>query len=363
MIYLSQANQGAQIVATTSGLSTGKIRKGHESIRRLVVSGDAEFRTRQPEESARTSHHDLQTTIRRLEATNKDLSTSNAGILALNDKLLTENRQLQARVVELESSNHAAIALRCMADSLEERVRQSTAQLRALNAELTLTEDRERRILARDLHDDLGQVLAIVKIKLSAIEGSERRGMLKAALKDIEQLIDQANRSVRSLMLQLSPPILQTLGLIPALEWLAEEMERLYGLVVHIDSEGKLPNIAEPARTTVFRSIRELLINVAKHAKTPRAQVFCHPGEDGLVCLSVTDQGHGFNYQETLGKPVGDAGFGLLSVRERIEFIGGRMDVDSQPGYGTTISIIFPGEQESGSQGGGNNDHSGDVGR
>lgn len=351
-------------MSTASGLEASKIRKSYESIRRFVVSGNNESRVRQEnEEAVRTSNPAFQTTIRRLETTNEELATSNAKILAINKRLLTENEQLQARVVKLESSNHAAIALRSVADSLEERVRHGTAQLRALNAELTLTEDRERRILARDLHDDLGQVLAIVKIKLSSIEGSERRGMLKAALKDIEQLIDQANRSVRSLMLQLSPPILQTLGLIPALEWLAEEMERLYGLAVHIDTEGELPNIEEPARTTLFRSIRELLINVAKHADTPLAQVFCHPGDDGLVCISVTDQGHGFNYRETLGKPVGDAGFGLLSVRERIEFIGGRMNVDSQPGYGTTISIIFPGEQERGSEGGISDDHSGDAGR
>ena len=350
-------------MSTANGLGTSKMQKSYESIRQFVASGDDELPVRQPEEAFRSSNHDLQTTIRRLEATNEELTASNTTIIAINEKLLTENQQLQARVVELESSNHAAIALRCMADSLEERVRQGTAQLRALNAELTLTEDRERRILARDLHDDLGQVLAIVKIKLSSIEGSERRGMLKAALKDIEQLIDQANRSVRSLMLQLSPPILQTLGLIPTLEWLSEEMERLYGLAVCVDTEGELPNIEEPARTTLFRSIRELLINVAKHADTTLAQVFCHPSDDGLVCISVTDQGHGFNYQETLSKPVGNTGFGLLSVRERIEFIGGRMEVDSLPGYGTTISIIFPGKQESDSQGGARNDHSGDAGR
>lgn len=262
-----------------------------------------------------------------------------------------------------DSALTTATSLRSMADSLEERVRESTAQLRKLNAELTLTEDRERRLLARDLHDDLGQVLAIVKIKLTSIEGSERRGMLKAALKDIELLIDQANRSVRSLMMQLSPPILQTLGLIPALEWLAEEMDRLYGLTVHIDAEGRLPSIEEPARTTIFRSIRELLINVAKHAETPTAEVFCRPTDEGLVSISVTDQGHGFNYQETLGKPAGDSGFGLISVRERIEFIGGKMDVDTKPGYGTTISIIFPGEQDCGIEGGGKNDHPSDVGR
>lgn len=261
-----------------------------------------------------------------------------------------------------QSAQAAASALRAMTNSLEERVRERTAQLRTLTAELTLTEERERRLLARDLHDDLGQVLAIVKIKLSSVEGSERRGALKASLKDIEQLVDQANRSVRSLMLQLSPPILQTLGLVPALEWLAEEMERLYGLAVHIDHYGELPALHEPARTTIFRAIRELLINVAKHANTNVAQVFCHPTDDGRISVSVTDQGQGFNYQEAMNKPSGDSGFGLMSVRERIEFIGGEMTVDSMPGYGTTISIVFPEKHEREHEGV-RNGNSSDAGR
>lgn len=241
-----------------------------------------------------------------------------------------------------QTAEEVAHAQSTMAALLEQRVRERTAQLRTLTAELALTEERERRVLARDLHDDLGQVLAIVKIKLSSLEESERRGALMEAVKEIETLIDQANRSVRSLTLQLSPPTLQTLGLIPALEWLAEEMERLYGLAVHVDEEDDLPALDEPARTTIFRAIRELLINVAKHAKTSIAQLNCGRTDDGRISISVTDQGPGFDYQQALTKPVGDAGFGLISVRERVEFIGGEMSVDSMQGYGTTVTIVFP---------------------
>lgn len=453
-------------------------RTDFESISRFVMCDNDGFPERQMVEAPRTGWNGLQDRSTYHASTHDELQASNADIASLNERLIAHNRQLQARLIALQESNHslhnlldsseipticldrqlrirwvapslngigciaagdigrpigdlstaglgdglnedaaqvlqtscvkqqelasangrnylrrivpyrieqgaidgvvitftditeakqsaenAATVLRSMADSLEARVRESTAQLRRLNAELTLTEDRERRILARDLHDDLGQLLAIMKIKLSSIEGSERRGILKAALRELEHLIDQANRSVRSLMLQLSPPILQTLGLIPALEWLAEEMDRLYGLSVHVDAEGELPAIDEPARTTLFRCVRELLINVAKHADTPVAQIFCHPHDNGLVCISVTDQGHGFNYQQTLSKPLGDSGFGLISVRERIEFIGGKMEVDTLPGYGTTISIIFPGKQEGDIQGGDVDDHSRNAGR
>lgn len=226
--------------------------------------------------------------------------------------------------------------------SLEERLRERTAQLRALSAELALTEERERRVLARDLHDDLGQLLAIIKIKLTSLEESERRGALKGHLQEIEALVDQANRSARSLMVQLSPPALQALGLLPALEWLGEEMERIYGLVVRIDRDGELPVLEEPARTTIFRAIRELLINVVKHAQTRVAQINCLQSADGRLAISVTDQGLGFDARRALSSPAKDSGFGLISVRERIEFIGGTMTVDTMPGYGTTITIVFP---------------------
>lgn len=240
------------------------------------------------------------------------------------------------------SSEQAEAALRAMATSLEERVRERTVQLRTLMAELALSEDRERRMLARDLHDDLGQLLAIVKIKLTSLEGTERRGALKGALKEIETLIDQGNRSVRSLMLQLSPPVLDTLGLVPAIEWLGDEMERLYGLAVRVGGDTNLPMLDEPVRTTLFRAVRELLINVAKHSGTYCAEVRCHHEDNKCIAVTVTDSGRGFDYDAALSSPAANAGFGLISIRERIEFIGGEMIIDTTPGNGTTITIRFP---------------------
>lgn len=256
-----------------------------------------------------------------------------------------------------------AAALRKMAASLEERVRERTFQLRTLTSELVLTEERERRILARDLHDGLGQLLAIVKIKLTSLECSERRGRLKTALGEIDALVDQANRSIRSLLLSLSPPTLETLGLVPALDGLGEEMGRLYGLAVRIDAEQELPALLEPAKTTIFRAVRELLINVAKHAGTDIAEIHCYQTDDRRLMISIGDQGRGFDYQQTLGgRTAGVSGFGLISVRERIEFIGGELAVDSKPGYGTTITIVFPakpGDPSGGSDGDEYTDHSG----
>ncbi len=225
--------------------------------------------------------------------------------------------------------------------SLEQKVRERTAQLRALAGELSLAEERERRSLAQDLHDDLGQVLAIVKHKLTALHGRSRSAGAAAELKSIEALIDQANKSMRTLAFQLSPPVLQTLGLVPALEWLAEEIERNFGLKVNLSDDGASKPLDESARTTLFRAVRELLINVAKHAKASAAEITCLCSENRLT-LAVSDDGSGFDYAQTLAAPPGVAGLGLMSVRERVDFIGGEMHVDSSPGAGTTVTIIAP---------------------
>ncbi|MFZ4537110.1 PAS domain-containing protein [Propionivibrio sp.] len=237
----------------------------------------------------------------------------------------------------------AVTAQHALASSLEARVRERTTQLRKLTAELALTEERERRVLAQDLHDGLGQILAILKIKLTSIKDSERRGALKGALREIEELIDQSNQSVRTLMLQLVTPVLQALGLIPALEWLAEEMERVYGLTVHIESDGEKITLDEPANTTIFRAVRELLINVSKHAGCNVAHIGCFRDADHIT-ISVTDEGNGFSHDAATPPRSGDFGFGLFSIKDRIEFIGGDMNIDTAPGCGTTVTIVFPAE-------------------
>lgn len=249
-----------------------------------------------------------------------------------------ENAALRQRVAELEAAAHAQQAL---ANSLEERVRERTAQLRALSVELALTAERERRQLAQDLHDGLAQMLAIVKIKLSSIKDRERRGRVRGALKEIEGLIDQSNQSVRTLMTQLSPPVLQALGLVPALEWLAEEMDRLYGLVVRVDSRGTRIALDEPARTTIFRAIRELLINVSKHSGSNAATVACQPAGDGIA-ITVSDEGSGFALDDAMVLRSGNVAFGLASLKDRIEFIGGEMRIDTASGRGTRVTIRHP---------------------
>lgn len=306
---------------------------------------------RELKEALRATKKDLQTSIGRLEksrqalkisnergnAINEELERSQAELHFLHEQLTAVNQQLQSKLSELD----AAASQKTLAGSLEAHVRERTTRLRMLTAELTLTEERERRQLAQDLHDGLGQLLAILKIKLTSIKERERRGTFRGALKEIENLVDQSNQSVRTLMMQLNPPVLQALGLIPALEWLAEEMDRVYGLSVEIDRNGEQIALMEPAKTTIFRAVRELLINVSKHAACKSALVHCRCDGDS-VKISVTDQGGGFFHDEGTTSEAGDCGFGLISIRDRIEFIGGEMSIDTAPGRGTTVTIVFP---------------------
>jgi signal transduction histidine kinase len=258
-------------------------------------------------------------------------SGDNDLVRQLEEELRSTKDDLQSSIARMEASN----------ESLEQKVRERTVQLRALTVELSLAEERERRSLAQDLHDDLGQVLAIIKHKLTALHGRERGAGLPIELKAIEDLIDQANKSMRTLAFQLSPPVLHTLGLIPALEWLTEDMERVYALKVRLSDDGAPKPLDEPSRTTLFRAVRELLINVAKHAGTGTAEVTSLRSGSRLT-LAVNDDGGGFDYQKALQAAPGTGGLGLVSLRERIEFIGGEMHVDSRPNDGTTITLIAP---------------------
>lgn len=206
---------------------------------------------------------------------------------------------------------------------------------------LAMTEERERRALAQDLHDDLGQLLAIVRIKLAVLEEEPLSAAQRQVVMDIAGLVAQANRSVRSLAFQLSPPVLYQLGLVPALEWLAGEMDRQYGLAVRVLDDGRPKPLEHAVSTSLFRSVRELLINVAKHAGTRSAEVVCRRGDDDTLTITVGDSGRGFDQLALPGHGHG-GGFGLISVKERLGYLGGEMRVDSVPGQGTRIVLGVP---------------------
>ncbi|MFA7279339.1 MAG: PAS domain S-box protein [Sterolibacterium sp.] len=224
-----------------------------------------------------------------------------------------------------------------MAYELERQVNVRTTSLRKLAAQLTMTEEREQRMLAQELHDNLSQLLAVVKIKLTTLV----RIAPKPSIDEIVALVDKADQSVRTITRHLSPPVMRTLGFAPALKWLCDEMHRTYGLSVAIKEAGEPIALVEVVEVVLYRSVRELLINVARHAKIGEAGLFLQR-DDSRLMLVVSDAGCGFDsgtFREALA---GQHSFGLSSIFERITSIGGQMDVDSSPGGGSRITLSMP---------------------
>jgi two-component system CheB/CheR fusion protein len=249
-----------------------------------------------------------------------------------------------ADITDTKRATAQALAEReTLLGSLEERVMIRTAQLRSMAFALSVAEEGERRVVAADLHDDLGQTLALIRVKLDMLVKHSSGGPLEAGLREITALVEAADERVRSLVFQLSPPVLSELGLPAALAWLADEMQRIYGLKVEL-SDPQRPQLTDPvARTIVFRAARELLINVARHAKVTATRVDVQE-IDGEVRITVADSGGGFDVNETLARAAAAGHFGLVSVRERLEFVGGKLEIRSIPNAGTEATIAMPNE-------------------
>lgn len=211
-------------------------------------------------------------------------------------------------------------------------------QLQALSRELSRTEERERRRLAADLHDSIGQYLALAAIKLESLQDSLPPSDSRKDVERLQELIEQTLQSARSLTLELCPPILYEIGFEAAVEQLAEQIQSQYGVQAQISIECDCQAMSEDLRYVLFRSLRELLMNVAKHAKTPSVILRVRQ-EDGWATAEVRDFGVGFDPAKL---PVKTGRFGLFSVGERLKQIGGRLIVKSAPGEGTCATIQVP---------------------
>ena len=217
---------------------------------------------------------------------------------------------------------------------LEARVRERTEELERLARELALAEVRERQSIARDLHDGLGQELNAASIKVDALRSANG----SRALDEIAGLLEGVVGEMRSLTAQLNPPVLEQLGLVPALEWLAEEMRKTYALEVVLEDDAASKPLDSVTASILFRAVRELLINVARHAKVNLARVKTARDADQLI-VTVLDQGDGF---ARALKTTASNGLGLVTLRERIGYIGGTFQISSGPRRGTIATLKAP---------------------
>ena len=233
--------------------------------------------------------------------------------------------------------------------SLEQRVAERTAeaehraaQLRALTSELTQTEQRERRRLAQILHDHLQQMLVAGKLQIGNLPDTLEDPRAAGALKRVRDLLDQSIEESRSLTRELSPPVLYEAGLVAGLEWLGRWIEEQHGLAVELRTEDGADPVGEDLRVVLFQSARELLFNVVKHAGTERAEITLRRDEAERIELSITDRGRGFEPGDAPGPETEGNGFGLFSIRERIAWLGGVVEIDSSLAGGTRAVIAVP---------------------
>ncbi|MFH1139100.1 MAG: sensor histidine kinase [Pseudomonadota bacterium] len=213
-------------------------------------------------------------------------------------------------------------------------------RLKQMGSELSLVEERERRRLAVDLHDNIGQLLAAALLKLKPLRLNGFGKAEKESLEEVMTLLDRMFSGIRDITFDLSPPILFELGLGPALDWLAEEMGKTHKIGFSFSCAGPPRRVAPDVAMVLFRAARELMMNVIRHSQAGRAALTLLFAAGGLE-LSVRDDGIGFDVSQ-LDEAASNRSFGLFSINERLVSLGGGLRVETAPGAGTAVALTVP---------------------
>ncbi|MFH2057130.1 MAG: sensor histidine kinase [bacterium] len=245
------------------------------------------------------------------------------------------------KAAELKQLQAALSAAKAESEETARAIRDYQDQLRRLAAELSLTEARERRAIAADLHDHVGQALAFINVKLKQLQGNSVFCGFESDLTDILTLLQQTIRYTRDLTVEISPPVLFELGLLPALEWLGEETERKFGVKTKVIEVGNRCELDEDLKIILFKAAQELTANVIKHAKASRLSYHAHWLDDELT-LKVEDNGQGFAAADANRVTPASDRFGLFSIRERLTSVNGSMQIESSRRHGTSVTLLVP---------------------
>lgn len=226
--------------------------------------------------------------------------------------------------------------------SLRQDIAEKNRQLAAFASELTLAEQRERRRISQILHDHVQQILYGIQMRIHLI-GADETGQtaLLEQLAEVEKLLSQATQAIRTLTVELSPPLLRNEGLGAAVRWLAKQMAVTQKLQVCCEIEQDYQAPTPDLGVLIFQLVRELLFNVVKHAGVHQATLRLVE-QGGNLEVTVADRGKGFDVGTMAGPRSDTVGFGLYSIRERLALFGGRLEIQSAPGQGVSAKIIVP---------------------
>ena len=220
----------------------------------------------------------------------------------------------------------------------EAEVQQHQERLQVMASELMMAEERERRRIASVLHDAVVQTLALSKLKVDGLRRTTTDG-IHDRLTEIYGLIDESISRTRTLTADLSPPVLYELGLPAAVQWLGDRLRSDHGISFELTAPKEWTTLNDETRVVLFQAVRELLINVAKHARASRCRVRI-TRDDANIRIEVEDNGVGT--VPLASTNYGAGGLGLFNIRQRLQYLGGGLELDARPGEGTTVVLIAP---------------------
>jgi signal transduction histidine kinase len=258
----------------------------------------------------------------------------------------------ERELFSVQSATHTA-AIAIEKHRADEQLARSRDVLRQLSVNLLEAQEAERRHLARELHDEVGQTLTATKIMLEGlkeqtirvpIEGAVQQSPLSNAaplFANAVQNVDHLLKMVRNLSLNLRPPMLDDFGLVSALRWLLDQHNKSTGRIVELDADYNLDNPDTTIETACFRTAQEALTNITRHAQAKKVSISLRNDAEGIT-LVVTDDGVGFDVESSQKKAQHGDSLGLINMQERAGLVGGRMEIISALGKGTEVRARFP---------------------
>lgn len=240
--------------------------------------------------------------------------------------LIISSNQLQKKNMELNAT--------------QEQLLTYYKKLQALAEHAALAEEEQRRKIAEELHDRIGQTLALSRIKLTNLQNQDLSQQTHQSLEELENLIQDILKDIRSLTIELSPPALYDLGPEAAIETLAKHYEKQHKIRIEFNDDGAAKPLEDKIALFIYKAARELLVNALKHARASRIWIYLQQVEDKFR-VEIKDDGIGFN-PENLHPEKGNSGFGLFNIKDRLNFYNGKMLIDSQPGNGSRFVIEVP---------------------
>jgi signal transduction histidine kinase len=329
------------------GLETLDLARFHEQALITLVLPDYSAGTR--ERMVRRAGKFFAEAITPIEKTHRSAQEANDQLVQLNQALnqrsvdlTASNWQLQQEILQRKSVEESLRKSEQHYSRLLEQSRHMQEQLRLLSRQLLSAQEEERKMISRELHDQIAQTLTGINIRLASLktESTLNTKGLQKKISSTQRLVEKSVDIVHRFARELRPTVLDDLGLIPALHSFMKSFNKRTGVRTSLTAFAAVERLDTAKRTVLFRVAQEALTNVARHAQAGRVEVSIEKLPD-CICMKIKDDGKSFNLERTLHANGGKR-LGLLGMRERLEMVGGKFVVESSPGKGTTILAQIP---------------------